>query len=133
MSASTSEFTFENLIAGVSYKFKIAAYNLLESANKQFDDKLNFSEPVEFVIANVPDQISDLSQSTQGYEQGVVKLVWSAPAENGSQITSYVVTRDVGSGVYFKVWSGIDTNYVDTGLQAGSYYNYKVKATNVIG
>jgi hypothetical protein len=55
---TTSKYTFENLIAGVNYKFRIAAFNLIESQNRQHDDNLNFSDPSEYVIANVPDQIT---------------------------------------------------------------------------
>jgi len=55
---TTSEYTFENLIAGVSYKFRIAAFNLIESQNRQHDDNLNFSDPSEYVIGNVPDEIT---------------------------------------------------------------------------
>jgi len=36
----------------------MAAYNILEAQNKQFDDQLNFSDVVSFVIANIPDQIT---------------------------------------------------------------------------
>lgn len=89
------------MIAGATYQFKIAAFNLLEATNPQFDDQLNFSDPVSFVIANAPEAISDLQQSTVAYEVGKVKLVWSEPESNGSPITAYLVTRDVGSGVFF--------------------------------
>lgn len=48
-------------------------------------------------------------------------------------ILYYVVTRDVGSGVFFKVYQGLDTRFTDSGLQIGSTYRYKVKAYNLIG
>lgn len=31
-------------------------------------------------------------------------------------ILYYVVTRDVGSGVFFKVYQGLDTRFTDSGL-----------------
>jgi hypothetical protein len=43
------------------------------------------------------------------------------------------VTRDIGSGVYFKIWSGLDTNFTDSGLDSGAYHRYKISAINVIG
>ena len=95
------QYTFGNLIAGATYQFRIAAFNLLEAANPQFDDQLNFSDSVSFVIANAPEAITDLHQAAVGYEVGKIKLVWSEPESNGSQITAYLVTRDVGSGVFF--------------------------------
>lgn len=62
---------------------------------------LNFSDPVSFVIANVPDQITEFSQSLHKYENGKTKLIWTAPYDNGSEILYYEVMRDVGSGVFF--------------------------------
>ena len=131
--ASESDYTFENLIAGATYKIKIAAYNLLEADNMQFDDELNFSDDASFLIANVPDQVTEFSQSLVDYEAGKAKLLWKAPADNGSTILYYVVMRDVGSGVYFEVYKGLETKYTDEGLYPGYDYHYKVKAYNPIG
>jgi len=80
---------------------------------------LNYSDAVSFVIANAPDQITQFSQSLTDYEKGKAKLFWSSPNDNGSKILYYSVTRDVGSGVFYLVHSGIETNFTDTGLQAG--------------
>jgi hypothetical protein len=73
----------------------------LEADNKQFDDELNWSDAVEYVIANVADQITEFSQSLEDYENGKCKLIWTEPYNNGSPIIYYSVMRDVGSGVYF--------------------------------
>ena len=121
-----------NFIAGIEYMFRVSAFNLLEAQNKQFDDELNWSEPASFIIANVPNQITEFKQSTYEYENGKAKLVWTPPYDNGSKILHYTVTRDVG-GVYFKVYEGNEANFTDTGLQMGKSYNYKVKAYNLIG
>jgi hypothetical protein len=43
------------------------------------------------------------------------------------------VTRDVGSGVFFQVYKGLYAYFTDSGLEAGNYYTYKVKAYNAIG
>jgi len=48
------------LIEGVTYKFRIAAFNRLEAENKQADDSLNYSEPASFTIATAPGQITQL-------------------------------------------------------------------------
>jgi hypothetical protein len=71
-----TQFTFTGLIAGATYEFRIAAYNLLEAQNKQADDTLNFSNAASYIIANAPDIITDLQQSTQNYEATKVKLTW---------------------------------------------------------
>jgi len=52
------------------------------------------------------------------------------PNPHGSKIISYHVTRDVGTGVFFKVYNGSDLNFTDTRLQAGQTYKYKVTAEN---
>ena len=102
VSDTSNEHIFENLIAGASYKFRIAAFNLLEANNKQFDDILNYSEASEYIVANVPEKVTVFSQTLTGYEAGKIKMEWQVPSsENGSLILYYVVTRDVGSGVYF--------------------------------
>lgn len=51
---STTGHTFENLIAGATYLFRISAYNRLEADNKQDDDVLNYSDAASFIIANAP-------------------------------------------------------------------------------
>ena len=60
-------------------------------------------------------------------------LSWVAPDNNGSQITHYIVTRDVGSGVHYIVYQGSESRYVDINLQPGETYLYKVRAVNAFG
>ena len=122
-----------NLIPGASYKFRIAAYNTLEANNSFFDDVLNFSDPVTIIAANEPDQITVFEQPTTGYESGTVWLRWEAPENNGSEIIAYTLTRDVGSGVHYVIYSGPEAEYRDTGLQPGETYIYQVQAVNARG
>jgi hypothetical protein len=131
--ASTSTYTFNNLIAGAVYQFRVTAYNLLEAENKQFDDHLNFSPVATFIAANVPSKITTLAQNTQGYQAGTVWLLWQKPEENGSKILLYSVSRDVGSGVFFEVYRGLNPSFTDSALRVGQSYNYKVKAFNAKG
>jgi titin len=130
---SGTQYTFNNLIAGVTYEFRISAFNILEAENKQFDEALNFSGKVSFVIANEPDQITDVAQRITEYEVGKIKLEWSPPNDNGSPILEYIVTRDVGYGVYFEIGKSNESAYTDMNLESGKTYNYKVKSLNVIG
>jgi hypothetical protein len=64
---------------------------------------------------------------------GQVTLEWITPAANGSPITSYLVTRDVGSGVFFKVYQGASNSHTDKGLVAGKSYTYKIAAITAAG
>ena len=129
----TNSYTVENLIAGATYKFRITSHNVLEAQNSFSWDVLNFSDALTTVAANEPDKITVFSQSLQDYESGKVKLIWDAPNDNGSQITHYTVTRDVGSGVFFVVYEGSSPSYTDTNLVAGASYSYKVTASNIVG
>lgn len=131
--STITTYTATDLIAGASYDFRIAAYNKLYQVDTQFDDELNFSKLASFIVANVPSKVQSLSQSTKDYETGKVKLIWSQPSNNGSPITSYLVQRDVGSGVFFKVYEGVSPQFTDTGLEAGQNYNYRVRANNIVG
>lgn len=86
-----------------------------------------------FIIANVPSQITTLIQNTVGYQAGTVQLLWQKPEENGSKILYYSVTRDVGTGVFFEVYRGLNPQFTDSALSSGQSYNYKVKAYNAKG
>lgn len=55
---STNTYTLSNVIAGVTYSFRISAYNLLEDQNSFADDKLNFSEVTKVIAANEPSKIT---------------------------------------------------------------------------
>jgi len=102
-----NSFVFTNLLEGVNYKFRIAAFNVLKDSNKFLpDDYLHFSDPVEFYVANLPGKITVFSQPTTGYISGTVNLVWQQPLTNGSPIIKYVLQRDVGVGVFFTIWEG---------------------------
>ena len=112
----TNTYTHSDLVAGATYAYRIAAYNLLEADNSFADDELLFSEPLYVIAANEPSQITVFEQPTIGYETGTVSLSWHAPDNNGSEITRYVVTRDVGSGVHYIVYEGIEASYRDRSL-----------------
>jgi len=52
---------------------------------------------------------------------------------NGSPLQFYTVMKDVGSGVFYPLYQGIETSFTDTDLIDGYAYNYKVYATNAAG
>jgi len=75
ISFGTRSHIFTGLLEGVNYKFKIAAFNILKDANTFLpDDVLLFSDPVEFIVANLPSKIIAFSQPTTDYVTGTVKL-----------------------------------------------------------
>ena len=92
---------------------------MIESANPQYDDELNFSKVTSFIIANAPDKITEFSQSLTNYISGKVNLIWTPPDDNGIEITHYIVSRDVGSGVFYRVYNGSLPMFTDQGLSLG--------------
>lgn len=132
LGSGVTTHTFSSLLEGVTYEMSIAGVNLIYLSDNR-EDELNFSEPASQITADIPDQITVFAQSTSDYEAGKIKLEWTAPAENGSTITEYTLLRDVGSGTYYEIMSGLVTEYTDTGLSEGSSYNYKIYATNSAG
>jgi Fibronectin type III domain len=72
-------------------------------------------------------------QATGG--NGQVSLTWSAPAsDGGSQVTGYKIYRSTSAGTETLLASppGTGTSYVDSGLQNGTTYYYKVSAVNAV-
>lgn len=132
LGSAVTTHTFSSLLEGVTYSMSIAAVNLIYASDKR-GDVLNFSQPASQITAKVPAQITTFAQSTSNYEAGKINLEWTPPADNGSTITSYTLLRDVGSGTYYEIMSGLVTSYTDTDLSEGSSYNYKVYATNQAG
>lgn len=63
-----------------------------------------------------------------------IALMWS-PATDNVGVTGYRLERSVGSGstVFTLIASPTTTNFTDTGLVAGSVYNYRVRATDAAG
>ena len=67
--------------------------------------------------------------------QTQVAFTWSAPASNGgSAVIDYIIIWDQGTGTYIQAAAGITTtSFTKTGLSAGTTYNFKVQARNVVG
>ncbi len=75
----------------------------------------------------------NLRQKSYDYVKGTITLLWTAPSVNGSPIKSFTIVRDVGSGVFYPLWTSSETSFTDTNLVEGQSYNYKVYATNGAG
>lgn len=117
----------------MTYNFRIAAYNVLEAQNSFSGDILNFSKTTQIIAANAPDKITVFRQSLSGYKSGTVNLEWNAPENNGSEVIAYILTRDVGNGVFYVIYEGNDNFYRDIDLVAGETYIYKVASKNAFG
>ena len=70
---------------------------------------------------------------TTDYERGKIKLQWTPSNPNGSPFIKYTITKDVGSGVFYPIYEGLNTTYTDANLISGAYYNYKIYPTTLAG
>ncbi|NUR94697.1 MAG: DUF1929 domain-containing protein, partial [Kribbellaceae bacterium] len=88
---------------------------------------------VPAAAATAPDAPTGVT-ATPGDKQAAVS--WTAPADNGSTITSYTVTPYIGSTAQTPTTvtgTPAATNATVTGLTNGTAYTFKVTATNAIG
>lgn len=79
-------------------------------------------------VSHVPDQPTDV-RATAGNERATVS--WTAPAANGTPITSYEVTTNPGGTV--TTVAGDKTSAVVEGLTNGTPYTFTVVAINAVG
>ena len=96
-----------------------------ESEFHHHPTKLTVANGPEAPVATAPDAPTQV-RASRGNASAVVS--WSAPADNGSPITSYTVTSSPG-GRSIEV-SGDTTRAVITGLNNGTPYTFTVTATN---
>ncbi|WP_400206948.1 leucine-rich repeat protein [Candidatus Methanomassiliicoccus intestinalis] len=69
-------------------------------------------------VASAPQDLSALSQN------GAVTLNWSAPKDNGANVTAYELS--INNGTYLNI--GNNLSYTVEGLENGTSYTFKVRA-----
>lgn len=109
------------LTNGTSYTFQVYARNIIgESvASSPSNSVSSSSSPDQPVITGVSGGV------------GSATISWTAPASNGSAITSYkIISNPVSSTTTV---SGSLTTATVTGLSAGTFYTFTVTATSVNG
>lgn len=118
----TLAFTDTGLEDGTTYHYKVAAYNAVgEGLNSSVANATTWT---------IPSEVNDLVASP-GSRQ--VTLSWFAPDENGgTAIIRYNIYRRI-EGVYTLVGNSTSTSFVDTGLNDGTSYTYRVRAVNAMG
>ena len=83
---------------------------------------------VDVTVSHAPDKPTAV-QATAG--DGKATVSWTAPADNGSDITSYVVTSDPGA--ITQTVDGDQTSAEVDGLTNGTSYTFTVVAKNAVG
>lgn len=129
---ATLTYTFTGLTQGAEYKIRIAAYNQIFTTNA-LGSELNYSPQLLAIAASPPDKVPSISQKLSQLEKGTIVLVWTAPDDNGSPITSYTLMKDNGIGIFYTIYTGLNLEYTDSKLTDGGEYTYKVVAANAAG
>jgi len=120
--AAATSYSDGAVTLGAPYVYRVAAVNAVGTGAQ--------SNEVTVTPISVPG--SPQLTATAGKNQAT--LVWSAPANGGSPITSYSIYRGTAAGsetLVQTITSG--TSYVDGGLSGGTTYFYKVLASNSAG
>ncbi len=125
-----TDATATGLKNGVSYSFKVIAVN---SVGESTDSNTASATPLaSTTLVDIPSAVYDL-MATRG--DAKVNLSWTKPNENGSPITSYVITYwQIGTDVFKKkTLDGKVTTAQITGLTNDVSYAFKINSANAIG
>ena len=126
---TATSFEVTGLDNGTAYQFAVAAVNSAGSGPLS-----GFAGPVTPVSA--PDAPTDVTATpvdvqTAGFNNGVVTVSWTAPDNNGSNITGYTVRY--GGGNVEGCTTTTETTCDVTGLPVGVPLSFNVTATNASG
>ena len=114
-------FTITGLKSGKSYKFKVKARNSVS-------DSAYSSEFGPGTATTVPGRPTSLAGTDQANGSNI-SLSWTAPANAGKSITSYLITPNIGATIET---GNSSTSYTFSGT-LGTAYNFTVAARNENG
>lgn len=129
---STTHFkTISNLQNGIQYKFAVL-YSLTEAPTTFFDPDNGYliSSAIPYGVPSTPIISVD---TTVGIKKAVI-TVTTESISNGSAILKYNIYRKISSASSFSLLgsvakvNGVLTTYVDTNVDVGATYDYKVTA-----
>lgn len=128
--AAQTSYTKTGLTLGTPYKFQIQAINIYGAGP--------VSASIEIIPATAPDKPTNLQLVSSDTTQ--ITFSWTAPLSGGYPITSYKIYWDNNSnGASFSLATpssvtGTTTQVtVQTAIQVGKVYQFKVSAVNLIG
>jgi hypothetical protein len=119
---TVNPFVFTGLKSGKTYKFKIRARN-------QVYNSADSSEFGPGLATTVPGRTTSAGATNSG-NGGGASLSWTAPANGGKAITSYLITPNIGTPIET---GNSSTSYTFSGLTVGTGYNFTVAARNENG
>jgi titin len=121
-------YTVTGLTNGMTYEFKVAAVNGIGLGK----ESAVVTATPDAKLGSAPAAPTNLKATAGNTEVG---LTWTAPADNGTPVTNYVVAYKPTAGT---TWKTVDTESDLTratirGLTNGTSYDFKVAAVNAIG
>ncbi len=130
IAAGATTYTDTGLTPATTYTYRIRAANSVGDADWS-------NEPSAKTDNAVPDAVEDLSAAKDATNPTTqIRLTWTAPNNNGADITSYTIQRisdDRPTWTELPPISGTSTSYLDTGLTPGNEHSYNIRATNSVG
>jgi len=115
LASGSLTYTFTGLTKGATYKFRVAAYNEIYTTNP-LGSTLNFSPELSTIAAIAPEKIASLTQNINKLAEGTISMEWTAPSNNGSPLTSYILYKDNGLVVFYQIYKGLNLYYTDSNL-----------------
>ncbi len=130
IAGSATTYTDTGLAPGTKYTYRLVAVNA-GGDSPWSNDPSATTDPIR------PEPVTDLTAAKDA-DNGAreINLSWTAPHDNGADITSYTLQRKAGSGDYANVSTtiaGAATSYSDTGLTPATAYTYQILAVNSEG
>jgi FtsP/CotA-like multicopper oxidase with cupredoxin domain len=112
-----------------SYKYRVVAKNTV-GYGAEFPTLTVQSISAQLDVAGLPAAPTNLTAALQAGPQ--VRLTWT---DNANNETGFIIERAIGAGAFAQIGTvgANTTTYVDTTVQAGTTYRYRVAAVNVAG
>ncbi|MGA1847821.1 MAG: fibronectin type III domain-containing protein, partial [Thermoplasmatota archaeon] len=123
--STVETYTLSGLLNGIQYNFSVSGVNQIgEGRRTEEEVAIPLSVPGSVDVIWV-DMVSDRT----------VKFSWAPPLDNGgSPILDYTIRRGLSQGAEVNIKEGItSTTYLDTDVDNGRTYYYKVVAVNIMG
>jgi len=121
---SSNQTSSDSFVRGTTFTFSVRARNA---------DGLSSPGTVSYTVpAIVPNTVIALTGQPYNFTTYEVPLVWTAPYNQGSPITQYIITTNDGAG-HYDTLTTTSTNINLRNLIRGSQYQITVSATNAVG
>ena len=128
--STATTYTVGGLTNGTHYSFRVSAGNVVGFGNASANV---LATPVWTPAA--PGELAAEVAPMDGLGAGEVKLTWAAPADNGAEISDYLIDWSVDGDTWTRVEDGVSTatTYTVGGLTGFTVHRFRVAAVNAVG